>query len=557
MHELRANSPFHEGEREIQTRLGVRDRVEEIGQQYIRDYLPEQHRAFYQQLPFILVGTVDNVGRPWASILVGEQGFIQAPDKNTLIIHAPRIHGDPLHQSITPDAPVGVLGIDYQTRRRNRLTAKVSRFDDQMIELNVNQTFGNCPQYIQARELAFLPAIDSIGQERSSISFQRLTEQAKTMIAQADHFYIATHFSQSASAIDSTHGADVSHRGGKPGFVQIEDEQTLVFPDFTGNYHFNTLGNIVKNPRAGLLFIDFSAGDLLYLTCAAEIIWDSEEKRAFTGAERLLRLTLVEGLLVNNALPIRWTFMDYSPALERTGSWQEVEHTLAARRGRNSYRNYKVTRIEQESSVISSFYLEPDDDETLNCHQAGQFLPIEIRLPDHHQTIHRTYTISNAPNRTHYRLSIKREPAAGPDLPEGIASGHFHEHVQVGSVIKALAPRGSFVLQASSTRPVVLLSAGVGITPMISMLEQLAQEAQGCGCKRKVWFIHGARNSHEQAFADTLKELATDWPYLTLHTVYSTPQQNDLAGKHYDSRGHIDIELIKNLLFIADSVDGV
>ena len=156
-----------------------------------------------------------------------------------------------------------------------------------------------------------------------------------------------------------THGADVSHRGGKPGFVRIDDDKTLTFPDFTGNYHFNTMGNILLNPRAGLLFIDFEEGDLLYLTCSAEIIWDSEECRAFSGAERLVRFTLDEGVLVESAMPIRWDFVDYSPSLDHTGSWDDVQTKIDELAGSNVYRNYTVTKVEDESEVITSFYLRP------------------------------------------------------------------------------------------------------------------------------------------------------------------------------------------------------
>ena len=116
-------------------------------------------------------------------------------------------------------------------------------------------------------------------------------------------------------------GVDVSHRGGKPGFMRIDDERTLTFPDFIGNFHFNTIGNLLLDLRAGLLLIDFERGDLLYLTGTAEVLWD-DEIRAFAGAERLIRFHLSEGHRVEGSLPLRWSEPDYSPFLERTGSWK-------------------------------------------------------------------------------------------------------------------------------------------------------------------------------------------------------------------------------------------
>ncbi|MFB3117474.1 MAG: pyridoxamine 5'-phosphate oxidase family protein, partial [Myxococcota bacterium] len=393
-------SPFHRSEREVQARLGVRDKIEEIGQRFIRDHLPDEHRAFYEGLPYLLIGSVDTSGRPWASVLVGRVGFVTSPDPHTLVIDTPRIYGDPLNDSVSEGSPVGVLGIEYSTRRRNRLAGKIATLKDETLEIRVDQTFGNCPQYIQAREPEFLAEIDSVGDARRIQRMDRLSDRAQEIVSRADNFYIATYYSEDPN--DVTHGADVSHRGGKPGFVRIDDDGALTLPDFTGNYHFNTVGNILINPRAGLLFIDFETGDLLYLTCGAEIIWDSEERRAFTGAERLVRFTVDEGCIVENAMPIRWDFRDYSPSLEKTGSWEEVAETIAAREEGNVYRDYVIARVERESTSITSFYLEPAEGGSVPCHEPGQFLPIEIQPPDETETVRRTYTISNSPNGSHY-----------------------------------------------------------------------------------------------------------------------------------------------------------
>ena len=349
MSEQAAASPFHEGERELQTRVGVRDQLEDMGQRFIRGYLPDEHREFYEQLPYLIIGSIDPAGNPWASILVGRTGFISTPDANTLSLNTPRIYGDPLNANVATGTPIGILGIQYDARRRNRLTGKVESATDDSMLIRIDQTFGNCPQYIQAREPELLPEIDEVGAHRPMMPMPRLNDRARAIIASADHFFIATSYSEDSD--DVTHGTDVSHRGGKPGFVRVEDDQTLSFPDFTGNFHFNTLGNIARNPRAGLLFIDFNSGALLYLTCSAEIIWDSEEKRAFTGADRLVRFVIDEGTLVENALPMRWRFVDYSPSLDQTGSWEETDATIAARKAENVYRSYRIARVEKESAA--------------------------------------------------------------------------------------------------------------------------------------------------------------------------------------------------------------
>jgi uncharacterized protein len=114
---------------------------------------------------------------------------------------------------------------------------------------------------------------------------------------------------------------DVSHRGGKPGFVRIDDDRTLTIPDFPGNLYFNTFGNLALNPRAGLLFIDFTQGHLLYLTGRAEVIWEGAEISAYAGAERLLRFHLSHGYRVTGSLPLRASEPIFSPYLDRMGTW--------------------------------------------------------------------------------------------------------------------------------------------------------------------------------------------------------------------------------------------
>lgn len=539
-------SPFHPGEQKIQTRLGVREQIENVGQRFIRDHLTGEHRQFLAQLPLLLAGSIDASGRPWASVLVGRPGFLKSPDPRTLDIHTPLLFGDPLNENLTQDSQLGMLGIEFATRRRNRLNGEVALIKEGLIRIKMSQTFGNCPQFIQAREYEFSAAIDDIGDARPVKRMGSLNSRAREIISQADNFFIATHYSDKSDNI--SRGADVSHRGGKPGFVRVEDEKTLTFPDFSGNYHFNTMGNILLNPRAGLLFIDFENGDLLYLTCSAEIIWDNEERRAFTGAERLLKLTLDECILVENSMPIRWGFPAYSPSLDQTGSWEEVAAKIDELNKGSVYQNYTVTKVEDASQVIKSFYLESEDGARIACHKAGQFLPVEVQPPGTTEPIRRTYTISSAPNGSFYRLSIKKEPGE----PPGVTSNYFHDHVTVGSTIRAMTPRGKFVLDESSTRPIVLLSAGVGLTPMISMLEQLVKNSDSCGCNQQVWFIHGATNSRTHAFDQQVKKLAQAHPCLDVHIRYSQPLEGEIEAANYQSTGHVDIDLVKSLLTLDD-----
>lgn len=308
---------FHKGEQAVQARVGVRDKLADVGPRVIRSLMPEQHRAFFTQLPFLLVGTVDVQGQPWASVLASPPGFITSDDAQTLTVQAQALTADPLHATLRLGAAIGLLGIEPQTRRRNRVNGVVKAITPDGFSVQVQQSFGNCPKYIQAREAVY--GADDAPAPKVVHRAQRLDAAARQLLTRADTFYIATAYAGDSQG--PAHGVDVSHRGGKPGFVQVDDEGTLTVPDFLGNFFFNTLGNLAVNPRAGLLFIDFDTGELLYLAVSAEIIWDGPALAAFAGAQRLLRLQVRDMLRVPASLPLRWGAAQLSPALQATGTW--------------------------------------------------------------------------------------------------------------------------------------------------------------------------------------------------------------------------------------------
>ncbi|MEB3292551.1 MAG: pyridoxamine 5'-phosphate oxidase family protein [Synechococcales bacterium] len=313
----RTESPFHAGELAIQARLGAQARMDKQGRRVIREYLPDQFRQFFAQLPYVIVGTVDPAGHPWASILVGNPGFLASPDDRTLQVATQPLFGDPLGTNLAEDIDIGFLGIELPSRRRNRMNGRVTGVRSDGFEVQVRQSFGNCPQYIQARQSELQPFDTSSPKLLHQV--EHLGEAERAMITTADTFFIATAYQATSAGMAS--GVDVSHRGGKPGFVRIDDDQTLTIPDFSGNNHFNTFGNLELNPHAGLLLIDFQQGDLLYLTGTAAVIWEGDEIRHYAGAERLLRFHLQKGYRVVGSLPLRWSEPEFSPFLEPFGSW--------------------------------------------------------------------------------------------------------------------------------------------------------------------------------------------------------------------------------------------
>ncbi|NKB76021.1 MAG: flavin-nucleotide-binding protein [Gammaproteobacteria bacterium] len=351
-----ARSPFHIGEHTLQSRTGKREAMEKFGNQAIRSFLPEQHREFYQQLPFLVVGSVDQRGAPWASILPGEPGFAYSPTPTTLILRAKALKGDPLCESLSKlNSPLGILGIEIPTRRRNRLNARVSNAHDEHTELTVDQSFGNCPQYIQTRNFQFLDSSEIQASSQQVRKFSNLDDHLRRTIRTSDTFFVSSFVpTKDRPEIE---GVDVSHRGGMPGFVKA-DGNTLTIPDYSGNFHFNTLGNFLINPKAGLVFPDFETGNLLMLSGKVTLLWeDDPEVKAFKGAERGWRFTLEKGLLLERGLPFRAPLKEYSPNSTITGTWIQAKAVMDAERLRHNWQPLKVTKITKESDTITSIYL--------------------------------------------------------------------------------------------------------------------------------------------------------------------------------------------------------
>ncbi|WP_293900819.1 pyridoxamine 5'-phosphate oxidase family protein [Phenylobacterium sp.] len=246
----------------------------------IRDFMPDQQRLFFAQLPFLVAATVDDAGAPMATPLTGGEGFVASPDPETLAIAA--VSPDPAGRRLVAGAPVGLLGLDPQTRRRNRANGRIAFAGELGLIVTVEQSFGNCPQYIHRRGLTVDPHVAGPVE-----TFEGLNDVARAQIAAADTFFVAT---SSGAGVEGG-GVDVSHRGGPAGFVRIEGD-ALVIPDYRGNRYFNTLGNLLLEPRAALLFVDFATGRLLQLQGTAEVLWDAHDLPA---AERTWRFRPTRG----------------------------------------------------------------------------------------------------------------------------------------------------------------------------------------------------------------------------------------------------------------------
>jgi uncharacterized protein len=278
--------------------------------------MPEQHRAFFAALPFMVVGLADQSGHPWATTLSGHPGFMNSAEPNLLTIKAWLDPDDPLYSYIRDGAPVGGLGIELSTRRRNRINGHIENcIIGEGFSIRVQQSFGNCPKYIQARNERPRHGSKRAPECRTA---SHLGDSEVSFIAEADTFFIASRSAQ-LDREESSQGLDVSHRGGLRGFVQVVSQNELCFPDFSGNLLFNTLGNLEVDPRAGLLFIDFKSGRMLYIIGRTRIRWDVPETMRSAGIERVIFLDIERVLNREHAFPHLFDFVSYSPHLGAEG----------------------------------------------------------------------------------------------------------------------------------------------------------------------------------------------------------------------------------------------
>jgi hypothetical protein len=507
--------------------------MEYIGSRVILNHLVDQHRNFFPHLPYVVVATVDSKGHVWGTMLAGNPGFLQAPDQFTLRVAAKPEASDPARDGLGEGNAVGLLGIDLRTRRRNRLNGKVRRANANTFDVAVEQSYGNCSQYIHIRDFSF--ARDpSAANESQVIALHEIDERAARIINEASTFFIASY----VDLEEAGRQVDVSHKGGRPGFVQVGEDGTLTIPDFAGNRYFNTLGNILVNPECGLVFVDFGTGDMLQLSGEGEVIFDSPEIAAFQGAERLIRFSPRSVIFRPNALPIRWGAEPrMSPSVSITGNWSEASGRLRAEKLRSTWRGFTIGSIVEESSTIRSLYLEPADGAGLVPQKAGQYLPIRVRLPDAKRVTLRNYTLSCAPSDGVYRLSVKRD---------GAVSRYLHS-LKVGDRVEALEPAGEFTIDADSHRLAVYLAAGIGITPMLAMLRHTVYEGQRTGRIRPGWLVYAAGSKEERAFdpeINSLLQAANGALYMT--RVLSDPSTAERGD--YEVAGRIDPELLGEAL---------
>ena len=544
------NNPFHSGEILLQQAAGVQENVMSYAPTFVRNKMPDQHREFFAGLPFLAVAARDKTGAMWSTLLEkhgsdsGTAHFITSPSHEVLHIWARPVPGDALHDafSFNTATDLGILGIQLETKRRNRVNGSASLDPSGGIKCHIDQSFGNCPQYIKPRDnwyraVGVNSTTASPDKENSTVnqSFTgHLTDDQIRLIHSAETIFTASGYRGQGQ--DVRFGNDASHRGGSPGFVRAVEMGTdnngvvrhaIEWTEYPGNNHFNTLGNIVMDPRVGISIPDFATGGLLQISGTAVV----EMGKLEDGGRKVHMEISAVNELPAGSLPIRWP--------TEQNAQQEKKHQPLF-----------VSRVVQESEDVKSFYLEPADPfHTLPDFRAGQHLPIELTV-NNGQLLKRTYSLSSAPKGTgFYRISVKKAPF-------GAASTFLHNHIKVGDTLSVGHPAGDFVralAKGKNHKTTVLLSAGIGVTPMLSMLHEIVSEQRNDSEETVVW-MHGAHSGRHHVFQEEVRTLLlnnkkSNNQSIESHIFYSQPDPaTDCDTDSIYHKGRISAEAVQRLV---------
>ena len=273
------------------------------------------------------------------------------------------------------------------------------------------------------------------------------------------------------------------------------------------------------------------------------------EHYAIVGRHLLAAIREVLGEAANDELIAAWGAA-YGLLAETLIGLENQGYQLAATQdgGWSGWRGFKVVRKVVESDEITSFYLQPADGGSVPSYKPGQYISLRVLVPQLGYMQPRQYSLSTLPGAGHLRISVKREAACEGKVA-GMVSNLLHDQVQEGSVIDVAPPAGDFFLHEERSRPVVLISAGVGVTPMLSMLEHLLARHG----ERKVRFMHACRHGAVHAFKQHVRDLGNRHPQLRSMVYYETPRSQDQAGIDYDLAGRIDVNALDDDMLQADA----
>lgn len=472
---------YHEGELHVQVKTGLTEEARMVAGA-IQSYIHPGAASFVGQQAMAVLGSLDANGRVWASVVFGAPGFMVAVNGRTLKIQRSASHaaaGDPLWRNLETNLQLGMLLIELTSRRRLRVNGVAQFNEEGDCLVDVQRAYANCPKYIQRRRLRF-PEMADTGVQYDWLEGRELNAAQQDLVGQADTFFVASAHPEQ--------GVDASHRGGHPGFVRVLSPRRLRIPDFVGNNMFNTLGNFVSYPSAGLVFIDFEHARVLQLSGRPEVLLKESDDRGETGGTARFWEFEIESWR-ESGLPLRleWELLDYSPHIPSTP-------TAGGKAGLASL-SLRVERTRMETGHVKGFYLVAVDGAELPPFEAGSHLPVQVRDREGHWVERHYSLLSDPADRSHYRIGVRLEPQGRG------GSRYLHESVRPGDQLQAMPPRNAFPLVADADHS-ILLAGGIGITPLIAMLHVLK------AANRSFELHYSVRTPADLAFGQEIRSLA-------------------------------------------------
>ena len=497
---------YHVGEIQAQDKAGTRGVANELlaGRSASLSF-SRNHDAFLAAQSFsamTIVEATKDIQNVWVTPLFGIPGDITAESETEILVSPDSIPtGDFLH-SVSPGTPLSLIAIDLARRIRHRINGVAGETSkgSSLLHMKVEEYSPNCPKYINRRELIRSPTEPPVNRNALRQERPKLIEADEMLIAESDTLWIGTY----APGV----GADCNHRGGKPGFIRVVDGTAIEWPEYRGNGMFYTSGNLEVNDRAGVTIVDFATGTVLQLTGRATVNWNHDG--SFEGATRTIRLDISHVIRTDNATSHRWKLLDYSPY------------------------NPNVADVEDENTdtvTLAKIVSETEDVKTFRWVAQrripfipGQYATFEFaNVPGGGSSEVRTWTLSETPNSIQgdntLDITVKRK---------GLVTNWLHDQVQVGLQAKLHGVQGDLsALSFVSDKPVVkshilLISAGIGITPMVAMV-------RGIGAFRLqdqtiVYMIHVERHEKDLLFQSELARRSRQYHHFQLTNVITSQE---------------------------------
>jgi len=518
---------FHAGELLVQKRSHVESMAASI-QHMVRTEIRADIPELCRSQSTVILSSSDQSGRVWANVLYGPAGFLHVVSPLEIRVSASVAEELPLYQSVTvKGSSVGLIVFDLRVRRRYRINGVVGEMysaKKPSFSVRVKQAYGNCPKYIQKREVRYTDSFNLVSPLIDQ--FSSLSDDHVAMLSRADTSFVGT--------IHRERGMDISHRGGNPGFVRVRSPTEVYWPDYDGNNLFQTMGNIVNDPRTGLTVLDFDSGAMLLLSGRAEVVMTEDlqhpEEWELDGSTRLtlLHITSIRTVQWREKTPFADVLsVDFSPHNPHTGHREELKFIGAFPQGDD------VTSFLFESQVNHEY-------------RAGQYGIFQIIDTSTGKMTQRSWTITSLSSayggeKNHIEVSVKR-------VSDGAASRLLHDRIHDlhdGSLVMCLVGiEGSFTLEnVPETAPldrILFLSAGVGITPLITMLRSMRAETQKAPASAMdAVFIHSTKHCNDVSFLSELEgpqeQAEVGEEKMTLrfrsHVFYSRGQKSEHVGK--------------------------